>query len=266
MSAMALSVVSSMPRLNPAPPPPPKPPPPTAATAAAARLAADQRLPADGALGPRVVGPEPDGVDAQSPRGRLRGGVERQRTGVARAVGQQDDDGRRIGAVRAPATARRRARRPASTLRGTPGIDLGDRVDRLEDAAADRGPPARSSGWRRRRAAPRGRWSAPGRSRRSRRTRRSRSGWSSPAAAMNCEAAASAASSRLGAMSVAHMLRDTSRARITVVWPAGTLTMAAGRAMARTRLASARTNSANGRWRRIRDERGCATRTSDRLE
>ena len=83
---------------------------------------------------------------------------------------------------------------------------------------------------------------------------------------MNRDAAASAASIRLGAMSVEHMLRDTSIARITVVWPAGTLTMAAGRAMASTRLPSASTNSANGRWRRIRDERGRAMWTSDRLE
>ena len=83
---------------------------------------------------------------------------------------------------------------------------------------------------------------------------------------MNDEAAAWAACSRLGSMSVAHMLRETSRARITVVWPAGTLTMAAGRAIASTRLPSARTNSANGRCRRIRDERGRASWTSDRLE
>ena len=62
------------------------------------------------------------------------------------------------------------------------------------------------------------------------------------------------------------MLRDTSIARMIVVWPAGTLTMLTGRAMATTRLPSASTNSANGRWRRMRDERGSASRTSDRLE
>ncbi len=83
---------------------------------------------------------------------------------------------------------------------------------------------------------------------------------------MNEAAAASAASSRLGGMSVAHMLRETSIARMTVVWPAGTLTMSTGRAIARTRLPRPRTNSANGRWRRMRDDRGSASRTSDRLE
>ena len=64
---------------------------------------------------------------------------------------------------------------------------------------------------------------------------------------MNDAAAASAASRRFGGMSVAHMLRDTSIARMTVVWPAGTLTMSTGRASATTRLARARANRANGR-------------------
>ena len=67
-------------------------------------------------------------------------------------------------------------------------------------------------------------------------------------------------------MSVAHMLRDTSSARITVVWPVGTLTMLTGRAIAMTRLPRPSRNSANGRWRRIRDDRGSASWTSDRLE
>ena len=80
------------------------------------------------------------------------------------------------------------------------------------------------------------------------------------------EAASSAATSRLGGMSVAHMLRDTSIARTTVVRLVGTGTIAAGRAIASTRLPSPSTNSANGRWRRIHDDRGTATRTSDRLE
>ena len=83
---------------------------------------------------------------------------------------------------------------------------------------------------------------------------------------MNEAAAASAASSRLGGMSVAHMLRDTSMARMTVVWPAGTATIAAGRASATARLPMASRNRANGRWRRIRDERGIASMTSARLE
>ncbi len=53
-----------------------------------------------------------------------------------------------------------------------------------------------------------------------------------PWRSMNDEAAASAASRRLGGISVAHMLRETSIARITVVWPAGRLTMLTGRAIA----------------------------------
>ena len=82
----------------------------------------------------------------------------------------------------------------------------------------------------------------------------------------NDEAAASAAMSRLGGMSVEHMLRETSIARITVVRPAGTDTIATGRAIAMTRLPSPMRNSANGRCRRMRDDCGAASRTSDRLE
>ena len=82
----------------------------------------------------------------------------------------------------------------------------------------------------------------------------------------NDEAAASAAMSRLGGMSVEHMLRETSIARITVVRPAGTDTTATGRAIAMTRLPSPMRNNANGRCRRIRDDCGAASRTSDRLE
>ena len=83
---------------------------------------------------------------------------------------------------------------------------------------------------------------------------------------MNLVAAASAASSRLGSMSVAHMLRETSMVRITVVCPAGTDTIATGRAAARIRLATPSANSANGRWRRMREPRGAASWMSDRLE
>src|SRR5262245_7286569 len=43
---------------------------------------------------------------------------------------------------------------------------------------------------------------------------------------MNESAAASAASRRLGAISVEHMLRETSRARTMVVWPVGAATTA----------------------------------------
>ena len=83
---------------------------------------------------------------------------------------------------------------------------------------------------------------------------------------MNREAAACATSSRLGAMSVAHMLRETSIAKITVAWPVGTEAMTTGRASARARLASPTANSANGRCRRIRDLRGSASRTNPREE
>jgi hypothetical protein len=77
--------------------------------------------------------------------------------------------------------------------------------------------------------------------------------------------AAAAARRRLGGMSVAQA-PETSIARMTVVRPAGRLTMLTGRAIAMTRLPMASTNSAKGRWRRISDDRGCASRTSDRLE
>ena len=82
----------------------------------------------------------------------------------------------------------------------------------------------------------------------------------------NALAACSAASSRVGSMSVEHMLPETSIARITVVLLAGTLTIATGRARATTSPPRATTNRANGRWRRRRDERGSASRTRARLE
>ena len=62
------------------------------------------------------------------------------------------------------------------------------------------------------------------------------------------------------------MLRETSMVRITVVCPAGTDTIATGRAAARIRLATPSANSANGRWRRMREPRGAASWMSDRLE
>ena len=46
----------------------------------------------------------------------------------------------------------------------------------------------------------------------------------------------------------------------------GTVTIAWGRLSASTRLPSASTKSANGRWRRRREWRGSASRTSERLE
>ena len=83
---------------------------------------------------------------------------------------------------------------------------------------------------------------------------------------MNAAAASSAATSRLGAMSVEHMLRDTSMTIRMVVWLVGTLTTAAGRAIATTMAAADAANSANGRWRRTRDVPGRAAAMSDRLE
>ena len=83
---------------------------------------------------------------------------------------------------------------------------------------------------------------------------------------MNEAAAVSAACSRLGGMSVEHMLPETSIVRMMVVWFVGTATTATGRAMAKTRAARAATNSANGRWRRSRDDPGSASRTRARLE
>ena len=67
-------------------------------------------------------------------------------------------------------------------------------------------------------------------------------------------------------MSVEHMLRDTSIARMTVACPVGTVAIVIGRPSATTMLASARQSSANGRWRRIQEERGAASRMRPRLE
>ena len=83
---------------------------------------------------------------------------------------------------------------------------------------------------------------------------------------MKSAAAASAASSRLGGMSVEHMLPETSIVRMIVVSFAGKDRIAAGRARATTSEASPRRNRATGRWRRRNDPRGAASRTSDRLE
>ena len=80
---------------------------------------------------------------------------------------------------------------------------------------------------------------------------------------MKAAAAASAAWSRLGGMSVEHMLPETSIARMIVVWLVGTLTISTGRATATASAPTARTNRANGRWRRRRDDPGNASRTRD---
>jgi hypothetical protein len=87
-------------------------------------------------------------------------------------------------------------------------------------------------------------------------------GWLS----MNFRAASLAACRRLGAMSVEHMLRDTSMARMIEVWLVGTAITAMGRATARITLVSATSSRAKGTCRRHSDCLGNAARTSDRLE
>ncbi len=83
---------------------------------------------------------------------------------------------------------------------------------------------------------------------------------------MKLAAAASAASSRLGGTSAEHMLPETSIVRTIVVSFVGTLAITTGRASATARPARASANRAKGRWRRMNDEPGRASRISDRLE
>jgi hypothetical protein len=83
---------------------------------------------------------------------------------------------------------------------------------------------------------------------------------------MKVTAASSAASIRVGAMSVEHMLPETSIVRITVVWFVGTLSTTEGRASATISRATAEASMANGRWRRNRARPGNASRTRARLE
>ena len=83
---------------------------------------------------------------------------------------------------------------------------------------------------------------------------------------MKLAAAASAASIRLGAMSVEHMLPETSIVRTIVASFVGTLAITTGRATATARPARATANRANGRWRRMNDEPGSASRIRERLE
>ena len=70
--------------------------------------------------------------------------------------------------------------------------------------------------------------------------------------ATNARAASCAAAMRLGLTSVARMLPDTSIAMITVSCCDGSVTTAAGRAIARIIKVSATRNSAGGRCRRTR--------------
>jgi hypothetical protein len=67
-------------------------------------------------------------------------------------------------------------------------------------------------------------------------------------------------------MSVEHMLRETSMAMITVALLEGTITVATGRASAKTRLARASRNRMKGKCFRSHDCFATASRTSERLE
>ena len=72
--------------------------------------------------------------------------------------------------------------------------------------------------------------------------------------------------SRLGSTSVAHIERETSRARMIEVRPSGTSTAICGRAVANASTARLARNSATGTCRRQRDRRGSAARISATLE
>lgn len=89
---------------------------------------------------------------------------------------------------------------------------------------------------------------------------RASAGW----ARTNARTASRAAVSRLGTTSVAHIERETSRARMTAVRCAGTSTEACGRATARPNRPTPSTRRATGRWGRHRDREGSAARTSAR--
>jgi hypothetical protein len=67
-------------------------------------------------------------------------------------------------------------------------------------------------------------------------------------------------------MSVEHILRDTSMARMIVAWSEGTVTIDTGLERATTRLARASKNNPKGRWRRKEKRGGEAARRRDRLE
>jgi hypothetical protein len=87
-------------------------------------------------------------------------------------------------------------------------------------------------------------------------------GWDST----NATAARSAASRRVGSMSVEHMLPDTSIASTIVVRLLGTLRTTVGLATAMARAATAAATRANGTWRRQLRREGPAARMSARLE
>ena len=85
-------------------------------------------------------------------------------------------------------------------------------------------------------------------------------------ASTKATAACWAASSRVGSMSVEHMLPDTSIARTIVDWLLGTRGRRSGRATATASAATAAATRTNGTWRRQRRLDGPAARMSDRLE
>ena len=87
-------------------------------------------------------------------------------------------------------------------------------------------------------------------------------GWPST----NAMAAFWAASSRVGSMSVEHMLPETSIARTIVDWLLGTERTTVGRATAMASAATAAATRATGTCRRNRRGEGPAARMSDRLE
>src|SRR5215510_15138896 len=80
------------------------------------------------------------------------------------------------------------------------------------------------------------------------------------------KAASLATSRRLGGMSVEHMLKDTSMARITVARLDGMKTVATGRPSAKTRLVIASRNKRKGKCLRSHDWWAAASRTKDKLE
>ncbi len=83
---------------------------------------------------------------------------------------------------------------------------------------------------------------------------------------INLSIASWATVSRLGLTSVAHILRETSRARMMVVRLNGTSVVTAGRAMAVIKLAVPIKKKTNGKCCRQRVRRGIASRIIDRLE
>src|SRR5215207_5037625 len=83
---------------------------------------------------------------------------------------------------------------------------------------------------------------------------------------MNDNAADRATSSRFGVISRIHMLLDTSRVRIIVVWPESTASGTSGRATAITRLASAARNKTKGKCFLHQEKGRRDSPTSDTLE